>query len=989
VTPWPQSPGPAASQSKRARAVLDAALKRKPSERVAFIDGACTGDETMRDQVLDLLDESENQRGQAGPGLQLPQDRSGVIVAAALERRRNERLAFVEGACAGDDALRVRALALLASVDAATPGTRIVKPPSETPVVAVTPPAEVSIAAADTPVETAPEPETPANEPTRIAPPPTPVESTKAVPASTMWRPGQSMVGRRIGPYQLLHSIGKGGMGSVYAAARADQEYKKIVAIKLVTSGMGTEDMLRRFRNERQVLAGLDHPYIARLLDGGSTDDGLPYLVMEFVEGLPIDRYCESHHLSLTERLKLFQKVCSAVQYAHQNLVVHRDIKPSNILIGTNGEPKLLDFGIARLMTAEFSAEEIELSRGEAQPMTLRYASPEQVRDEPITTESDIYSMGVLLYELVAGEHPFQDALKGRREIEEAILNQTPEEPSTVVLRRAGTQSRDKKLHRESVKLARHLRGEIDPVLIMALAKQPRGRYPSAESFSMDITRYLNGFPVSPRRDEVGYRARKSIRRHRLSFIAAALVGIALVASSVVSYRSMRTASAERANAQSRFDEVRNLADFMLFKFDDAMLSGTTEARRVLVTEAIKYLDGLAKSAKGDGSLEHDLINGYLKVGDLQGNPNFPNLGGSAAAKDSYAKALQVAESLSANNPGDTRARQDIATANFKLGDVFALSGDITETLKRYRQAQQVFDSLAPNDSQAKLNLRRVTQRIGSIQVQQGDLSGALESYRRFLQIAQEIYQANPSDVSARRSVALAFEKVGDAMAQTGAVEEGLLKLGNARSLYEQIVVADPQMRSRMDVATVDNEIGDILATAGRNEDAIKSLRSALDITQKLVAEDPKNNAYKQLLNYVLLRLAKTLYDVGKHDQARQATMHALQALRPMVDGPEPGAREILQYCLQLLNTPFKDLRAPGLARQYAKQLVETTHGKDPYALDLLAQADYATGNAAHAVETETKALALLPPNSVSDLKTELEKNLANFRARAERKQSK
>src|SRR5258707_618504 len=203
----------------------------------------------------------------------------------------------------------------------------------------------------------------------------------------TIWRPGQSMVGRRIGPYQLLHSIGKGGMGSVYAASRADQEYKKIVAIKLVTSGMGTEDMLRRFRNERQVLAGLDHPYIARLLDGGSTDDGLPYLVMEFVEGLPIDRYCESHHLSLTDRLKLFQKVCAAVQYAHQNLVVHRDIKPGNILVGTNGDPKLLDFGIARLMTAEFSAEEIELSHGEAQPMTLRYASPEQVRGEPITTD--------------------------------------------------------------------------------------------------------------------------------------------------------------------------------------------------------------------------------------------------------------------------------------------------------------------------------------------------------------------------------------------------------------------------------------------------------------------------------------------------------------------------------------------------------------------------------------------------------------------------
>jgi len=265
----------------------------------------------MRERVLDLLDESENRRDDPGPGLQLPQDRAGMIAAAALDRRRNERLAFVEGACAGDDALRVRTLALLASVDAANPGTRIHKPaPPEPPAAAPLPsPPVVPAAVADA--------ETAADEPTRIAQPANLLEPTKGLPPSTMWRPGQSMVGRRIGPYQLLHAIGKGGMGSVYAAARADQEYKKIVAIKLVTSGMGTEDMLRRFRNERPVLAGLDHPYIGRLMDGGSTEDGLPYLVMEFVEGLPIDRYCESHHLGLTERLKLFQKVCSAVQYAH------------------------------------------------------------------------------------------------------------------------------------------------------------------------------------------------------------------------------------------------------------------------------------------------------------------------------------------------------------------------------------------------------------------------------------------------------------------------------------------------------------------------------------------------------------------------------------------------------------------------------------------------------------------------------------------------
>jgi eukaryotic-like serine/threonine-protein kinase len=939
---------------------------------VAFIDGACAGDEAMRDQVLDLLDESENQRGQAGPGLQLPQDRAGAIVGAALERRRNERLAFVEGACAGDDALRVRALALLASVDAVTPGTRILKPPPETP---VAPPPEVPIIAASTPVETPSEPEPQTSEPTRIAPQPatpTPVESTKAVPASTMWRPGQSMVGRRIGPYQLLHSIGKGGMGSVYAAARADQEYKKIVAIKLVTSGMGTEDMLRRFRNERQVLAGLDHPCIARLLDGGSTDDGLPYLVMEFVEGLPIDRYCESHHLSLTERLKLFQKVCSAVQYAHQNLVVHRDIKPSNILIGTNGEPKLLDFGIARLMTAEFSAEDIELSRGEAQPMTLRYASPEQVRGEPITTESDIYSMGVLLFELVAGTHPFQDALTGRKEIEQAILTQEPENASVVVLRRAESQPQNKKLHRESVKLARQLRGEIDPVLMMALAKEPRGRYPSAESFSMDITRYLNGFPVSPRRDEVAYRARKSIRRHRLSFIAAAMVGIALVVSSVVSYRSWQT-------ARARFNEVHELAHFVLFNFDDAIRAGPTEARRVLVPKAITYLDGLKKSAKGDESLGRELIDGYLKFGDLQGNPYFSHLGPPAAAKESYDQALQIAESLSAKNPGDPRARLDVARANVKLTDIS--SGD-TERLRSYQKWQQVLESLLPNDPpkdpQAKIYLKLVTERIGTIQVNQGELSSALESYNRYLRIALEINQSIPSDDS-RSSVAMAYEKVGETMVKNGAVDEGLRNLGNAHAFYDLIATANRTIRARKDLATFDAVSGDTLLTVERYDDAIKSLQQALHETGELVAEDPKNNQYKQLRYDVLWRLATSFFAVGKRPEARQATMDVLDILKSMVYGPTPDKRDIEQYCEVLLTTPFPDLRQPAVGRQFANRL-------DADYLDMLAQAAYKAHDAPLAVEMEKKAWAL---SGNSEQKKLLEANLVKFTAPPERKQTK
>jgi tetratricopeptide (TPR) repeat protein len=370
----------------------------------------------------------------------------------------------------------------------------------------------------------------------------------------------------------------------------------------------------------------------------------------------------------------------------------------------------------------------------------------------------------------------------------------------------------------------------------------------------------------------------------------------------------------------------------------------------------------------------------------LQGNRYFPNLGNSTAAKDSYDKALQVAESLSAKNPGDVHARLDVAQANVKLVDIFSLSGDITETLKRYRKWQQVFESLAPNDPQTKADLRAdlkmVTQRIGTIQLQQGDLAGALESYSRYLQIAQDLYQANPSDPSARRSVALAFEKVGELMAQTGAVAEGLLKLGNARALYEQNLTANPQKHQAFtDLASIDIMIGDTLAVAKKNEEAVKSFRQSLDVMRKLVAEDPKDMASKQLLIDVLLRLRTALYTVGERGQARATTVDALQVLRPMLDGPDPK-REIEQYCELLLTTPFKDLRQPTLARQLANRL-------DAYYLDVLAQALHDANDAAQAVEIEKKALALLPVNVVSEQKKLLEANLAKFSAPPERKQAK
>ena len=327
-----------------------------------------------------------------------------------------------------------------------------------------------------------------------------------------------ALAGRSFGPYEIVREIGRGGLGAVYLAIRSDGEYRKEVAIKLIRRGLDTEDILRRFRNERQILAQLDHPNIARLIDGGTTDDGLPFFVMEYVKGEPISAYCDTHQLGTSERLKLFRKVCSAVTYAHQNLVIHRDLKPSNILVTADGEPKLLDFGIAKLLTADDELMFTQTAPG-LRAMTPEYASPEQVRGERITTASDVYSLGVLLYELLTGQKPYRLKTRTAEEVSRAITDQEPERPSTAL-----AASADSKINRPA-----SLSSDLDNIVLMALRKEPHRRYASVGQFSEDVRRYLEGLPVVAHKDTIPYRATKFIQRHKVGVAAAAVIALTLV----------------------------------------------------------------------------------------------------------------------------------------------------------------------------------------------------------------------------------------------------------------------------------------------------------------------------------------------------------------------------------------------------------------------------------------------------------------------------
>src|SRR5262245_7815727 len=343
------------------------------------------------------------------------------------------------------------------------------------------------------------------------------------------------MVGRRIGPYRFVRLLGRGGMGSVHLAVRDDAQFQKEVAIKLLKRGMDTDFMLQRFRQERQILASLEHPFIAHLLDGGATDEGLPYFVMEYVDGLPITRYCAEQNLDLSERLRLFQLVCEAVQYAHQQLVIHRDLKPRNVLITPERIPKLLDFGIAKLINTERPAEMATITGREQRMLTPDYASPEQFLGQRISTSSDVYSLGAVLYELLTGERPHHLDFESLAAMEKAICEEEPEKPSLAV--RRGIQHSPRIRKQQS----RQLSGDLDNIVLTALRKEPQRRYPSVSDFSEDIRRHMEGLPVTAREDKLAYRVGKFVRRHKLAVTAALLV-IASLTGSIISmvwfYRS-------------------------------------------------------------------------------------------------------------------------------------------------------------------------------------------------------------------------------------------------------------------------------------------------------------------------------------------------------------------------------------------------------------------------------------------------------------------
>jgi serine/threonine protein kinase len=511
-------------------------------------------------------------------------------------------------------------------------------------------------------------------------------------------------VPQSVGSYRVVKELGRGGVGAVFLAVRED-EYTKQVAIKLLRPGTESAEIVRRFRRERQILASIDHPYIAKLLDGGSTTAG-PYLVMEYVEGKAIDAYCDDAQLTVMERLELFRKVCDAVHFAHQNLVVHRDLKPGNILVTPDGVPKLLDFGIAKLLDPTLFAVTVDPTRPESRMMTPEYASPEQVKGDAITTASDIYSLGVLLYKLLTGHSPYRIRTGQFHELAKAICEDEPTRPSTVidveedvsdatgVARRITADSVSRSREGSRDRLRRKLRGDLDHIVLTAMRKEPHRRYASVEQFSDDILRYREQLPVRARKGTWSYRTSRFAKRHRVGLAAVSLFIISLIGAIAVTVAERRRAEreSERANAVIEFLTTT------LAAVDPRIAQGDEPTVRQLLDEAETRLVNLPY-------LEESAIREVIAESRFQ-------LGHLRQARDQYLKLVDASTvRLGATHRDTLAARAGLAATQAELGE-------LREAEQSARAAISGYTSIASREPQATLRawntLARVLLRLGT-----------------------------------------------------------------------------------------------------------------------------------------------------------------------------------------------------------------------------------------------------------------------------------
>ncbi len=721
------------------------------------------------------------------------------------------------------------------------------------------------------------------------------------------------MPGTRLGPWRLAEQLGRGGMGTVYRAVRDDDQFHQEVAIKVVKRGMDTDEVLQRFRYERQILAFLNHPNIGRILDGGAAPDGRPYLVMELVEGVPINDYCTTHNLNIPSRLDLFRRVCEAVEYAHRNLIIHRDLKPGNILINTLGEPKLLDFGIAKILVPHLPGQSATLTLS-GRRLTPDYASPEQVRGDPVNTSSDVYSLGAVLYELLTGHRPHRFDNLSAAEIERVVCETEVLRPSDVCPTHAPV-----------------LRGDLDTIILKALHKDSARRYPTVEQLCEDLRRWEAGLPVLARPDTITYRARKFVARNRAGVAFAALLAVALAAGGVTTAWQARVARLERDRATRWFEGGRRLANAFLIEHDAlASIPGGTGLREKLMTDALRYLDAMASEARDAPGLIEELALAYEKMGDVQGRADGPHVGDTAGSLDSYRKALALREQL----PASPRTRKELAQTHFRLAGALRIAGDfrggiehdlkalaIREELfaadpdnrellrlvtashtslggsfyhvadrdnvlkhraKAYELAQRLMTAGQPNGPDYRVFMLAAV-RMGSVLARKGETEAALRCYEEALTASEEGMRRFPGHIPIRLTRATALGARGSIRLEQRLFSEALADYRAAIEIYQRLHDHDPKdARTAFMLANAHHRMGVIETTAGHARSALKNLGIALSMRETLSAQDPANAGARAEVAVSIGALGDAQLALGQRARATQSYRRAVALIEEL-----------------------------------------------------------------------------------------------------------
>jgi serine/threonine protein kinase/Tfp pilus assembly protein PilF len=746
----------------------------------------------------------------------------------------------------------------------------------------------------------------------------------------------------RVGAYRIVREIGRGGAGAVYLALRDDDEFKKEVAIKLLRGAQSSE-LVRRFRHERQILANIEHPNVAKLLDGGSTPQGDPYLVMEYIDGLPIDAYCDRNHLDTAQRLELFCKVCAAVHFAHQHLVVHRDIKPGNILVTADGEPKLLDFGIAKLLDPAAFSLTVDVTLPESRLMTPEYASPEQIRGEPVTTASDVYSLGVVLYRLLTGRRPYRVTTSELRELARAICDQDPQRPSAVVgFDSDDTRSADdtrssstRTTTERSDVLRRRLRGDLDQIVLKALRKEPDRRYASVEQLADDIQRHLADLPVRAASDTVSYRARKFVRRHKAAVAAAAgfvmfITGAAVLLAfqSATIARERDRAEASRAQAERAAARVGAINDFLLRTLGSANpMSGT--GRDVTLAAA---LSGAASTAQHSFASDPEIEAGLLNVVGM----TFIELGKYDTATPLLERALALrTKALGSNHLDVAESLESKATLVRWKGEFDAAEQHYGEALAIVRAAGRGHDARAA----------QILHGLGLTFSQRGDDRQASKIFAEALALV-------PADGPGNRRLR------AEILSSAGVSQRRLEQYQQAEAYYREALAIQKEVLGgeHPEVGTLLNNLGVLMNSAGRFDEAAQFGNESLRVRKAALGEQHPYVANS------MLNLAVSLESRGDADGAARLYEDASKIVRAALGPDHPRLAQVLRNWGVLLGNQNKMAEAVPLLREALRirRVAFNEESRDVAdALTVLAYALRHTGSLVEGEALTRRALAI------------------------------